>query len=45
MAMSEAVLDEMLKFLEDMDDEELASRKVNVNIEMAQIQLEMAKMQ
>jgi thiol-disulfide isomerase/thioredoxin len=43
--MSAAVLDEMLKFLEDMDDEELAQRKVNIGIEMAKINLDMAKMQ
>lgn len=43
--MSEVVLDEMMKFLEDMDDEELTQRKVSIGIDMAKIQLDMAKMQ
>lgn len=43
--LSEAVLDELMKFLEDMTEEELAQRQVDINLEMARINLDMANKQ
>lgn len=43
--MSERVLDELMKFMEDMEDEELAQRQVDIGIEVARVNLEVANLQ